>query len=179
MRFVAVSSGEPFKDNNDHTQSQADAGNHIVRIDQQNTGSCTHEALDDIYPPLNEAFKRVAHEEHTDDSRNHIYGDIQRISLADKRRLMTKKYGTTKPGMASLKAVTPVVIGLEPAIPAAAKAASDTGGVRVPRIAKWKMKRCAAIGSAPSSISAGAHSTPSSVYVAGVTRPVPSSRAAS
>lgn len=64
-------------------------------------------------------------------------------------------------------------------MPAAAKAASDTGGVSVPRIAKWKMNRWAAIGSAPSSISAGAHSTPRRVYVAGVTRPVPRSSAAS
>ena len=76
---------------------------------------------------------------------------------------MTKKYGIRNPGTANFKAVMPVVIGFEPAIPAAANAARDTGGVKVPNIAKWNINKCAAIGVAPNSIRAGAHNTPSKV----------------
>ena len=50
--------------------------------------------------------------------------------------MYTNMYGRMNPASASFTDAHPVFIGLPPAIPAAAKAARATGGVRFANIAK-------------------------------------------
>ena len=98
---------------------------------------------------------------------------LSQVAIKSKDGLYTKANGMIKAQNPNRNAAHPVWLRSPPLMPAAAYAATATGGVIKERMAKYRQNRCAGSNGSPSDTRIGAVSTAVIKYAAGAGIPIP------